>query len=104
MAQKARKLTPAEMLHVAGRMVTAAMIGWSYLALVIVLDVGGWGSFLETHIWGPVLKAQLVAVFGIAYGAVGAHIGLSNVTAAAVRTQRAEIAERRRALRRWERH
>jgi hypothetical protein len=104
MARKERKLTSAELAHIAGRMVAAAVIGWSYLALVIMVDFGGWGSWLRSTLWGPVLKAELFAVFGVAFGAVGAHIGYCNVMGSAVRTQRAKIAERRDAMRRWERY
>lgn len=103
MAQETHKLTLAEIGHILSRMMLALLIGWGYLAAVIVADVGGWGTWLYTSKFGPLIEAQLIAVMGVAYGAVGAHIGLCNVTQHSVRLQRAKIAQRRDAMRRWER-
>jgi hypothetical protein len=103
MAQKSQKLTLAEMGHVLGRMVLALLIGWGYLAAIIMLDFGGWGTWLHNSKFGPLIEAQLVAVMGVAYGAVGAHIGICNVMEHSVRHQRAKLAERREAMRRWKR-
>jgi hypothetical protein len=103
MAQDTHKLTFADIGHILNRMVLALLIGWGYLAAVIVLDVGGWGTWLHTSKFGPLIEAQLIAVMGVAFGAVGAHIGLCNVMQHSVRRQRAKIAERREAMRRWER-
>ena len=103
MAQKTHKLTLAEIGHILSRMVLALLIGWGYLGAVILLDIGGWGTWLLTSKFGPLIEAQLIAVIGVAYGAVGAHIGLCNVMQHSVRHQRAKLAERREAMRRWER-
>jgi hypothetical protein len=103
MAQRDRRLNGPELAHIMGRTVMGVGIGWGYLALVLTLDIGGWASWLASVPWGRVLEAQIFAVFAIAYGAVAAHVGYTNVMGAAVEAQRAEVAARREALRRWER-
>ena len=103
MAQQTHKLTLADIGHILNRTALALLIGWGYLAAVIMLDVGGWGTWLYTSKFGLLIEAQLIAVMGVAFGAVGAHIGLCNVMQHSVRHQRAKLAERREAMRRWER-
>lgn len=103
MEHPSHRLTRNEIAHVIGRMVLAVLIGWGYLASVIALDIGGWGTWLERSQFGPLVRAQLVAVIAVSYGAVGAHVGVCNVMASTVRLQRAKLAERRAALRQWKR-
>ena len=104
MADKTRGLTLKAKAHVAGRMAMALCIGWGYLALVLALDIGGWGTWMQVSPVGVVVKTQLVAVIGVAFGAVGAHVGLTNVMGPQMALQRARAAERRAALRRWQRY
>jgi hypothetical protein len=82
----------------------ALCIGWGYLALVLGFDIGGWGTWMHASPFGFMVKTQLIALMGIAYGAVGAHIGMSNVMASEVAAHRARLAERRAAMRRWQRY
>lgn len=80
----------------------ALCIGWGYLALVMWLDIGGWGSWLSGPPVGRVVGLQMVALLGVAFGAVGAHVGVTNVMGETVRAGRAVQAERRAAMRRWQ--
>ena len=103
MAQRPQTLSLSDTAHVAGRVAMALCIGWGYLALVIALDVGGWGTWLRQSPFGPMARAQLVSIMGVAFGAVGGHVGLSNVRGPALAAHRARLAERRAAMRRWQR-
>lgn len=102
MARKERKLTAREAAHVLGRIAMALCIGWGYLVVIMALDIGGWGTWMSASAFGLMVKAQVVAIIGVAFGAVGAHIGLSNVMGETVRAHSAALAERRAAMRRWE--
>lgn len=103
MARKGRRLSFRAKAHVAGRMAMALCIGWGYLALVLALDIAGWGSWMRESPMGLMVKAQLVSLLGVMFGAVGAHVGLSNVMGDEVAAHRAALARRRDAMRRWQR-
>lgn len=102
MAEKTRPLTLREIAHVVCRGAMAVGIGWSYLWVVSLLDIGGWATWIRVSAWGPVVKAELLALVTVAFGAVGLHVGMTNVMGDRVRMQRARLRERRAAMRRWE--
>jgi hypothetical protein len=104
MGYERRGLSLKARAHVAGRIAMALCIGWGYLALVLGLDIGGWGTWMHVSPVGSMVRVQLVAVLGVTFGAVGAHVGLSNVMGAQVAEHRERLAERRAAMRRWQRH
>lgn len=104
MARRERGLTWGERAHVVGRTALALCIGWGYLALVLAVDAGGWGTWMQASPFGLMVRAQIVALFGVTFGAVGAHIGYCNVMASEVAFQRAQVAQRRTAMRRWQRY
>jgi hypothetical protein len=82
----------------------ALCVGWGYLAVVFALDVGGWGSWMEASPFGLMVKAQVISLFGITFGSVGAHIGMSNVMSETLKARSAVLAQRRAAMRQWHRH
>lgn len=102
MAEKARRLTLREVGHVIGRGIVAVGIGWAYLGLVAVVDFGGWASWVRTAPLGPLVRAELLALVTVVFGAVGLHVGMTNVMGDRVRLQRARLMQRRAAMRRWE--
>jgi hypothetical protein len=103
MAVRERRLSWRERGHVLGRTAMALCVGWGYLAVVVTLDIGGWGSWMQASLFGVMVKAQVVSVVGITFGAVGAHIGMSNVMAETLKARSAVLAERRAAMRQWRR-
>lgn len=103
MARRERRLSRRELGHVLGRAAMALCIGWGYLGVVLALDVGGWASWLRESPLGPMVRAWVAVLLGVAFGTVGAHVGLCNVRAETVRAASAVRAERRAAMRRWQR-
>lgn len=104
MAEESRRLSLREIGHVIGRCLAAVGIGWAYLGLVSVVDFGGWASWIRTAPIGALVRAELLALVTVVFGAVGLHIGLSNVMGDRLRVQRARLSQRRAAMRRWEKY
>ena len=84
----ARALSRRELGHILGRLAMAVGIGWTYLAIAYLSDFGGWGSWMDESRFGPVVKAELLLVFAVAFGCTGAHVGRDNVMLARVRARR----------------
>lgn len=99
---QARRLSGWEVAHILGRAGLGAAIGWSYLLGAYWLDVGGWGGWIDQSPFGGLVAAELLAIFGVAFGCTGGHIGWCNVMGPEARAVKAAAAERRVEMRRTE--
>lgn len=96
-----RRLSLADLTHIAGRGAMALGVGWGYLALVLAFDLGGLASWAASSRYGPMALMQLAAVMGVAFFCTGARIGYENLRGETVRLARREIALRRAEARDW---
>jgi hypothetical protein len=88
-------LTTNDRLHILGRAAMALAVGWGYLLLIFAFDVAGLRSWAWASPIGAMATTQLFGITGVAFGAVGAHVGWTNVGGEAARRRIAAAAARR---------